>query len=209
MQKLFSLCAATTFIAGSALSVSAQDYSDNTPTRAASASQSNPDWTGFYGGIQLGYGDIDTDESRDNDGIIGGITGGYDYDLGNWVIGASVDYDFADLDISGSTDSIEEIFRAKLRGGYKIDRGLIYATAGYANAQFDNSGNDDGYFFGGGYDYLVSDHFSIGTEILYHRFNNVSRSSTGFFGINLTNSSDSIEDDVEVITIQIRGAIRF
>ena len=107
--------------------------------------------------------------------------------------GASVDYDFADLDISGSSDSIEEIFRAKLRGGYKVGRGLIYATAGYANADSDNSGNDDGYFFGGGYDYLVTDRFSVGTEILYHDFNNF----------------DSSDTDVEITTLQVRGTFRF
>ena len=193
MQKILSLLTTAAFIAGSALPGIAQDYSGDTPNKARSSEQASPDWTGFYGGIQLGYGNIDTSNSDDNSGVIGGFTGGYDHDLGNWVIGASLDYDFADLDISGSSDSIDQIFRAKLRGGYKVGRGLIYATAGYANANSDDSGNDDGYFFGAGYDYLVSDSFSIGTELLYHDFNNF----------------DSSSKDVEITTLQVRGTFRF
>ena len=42
-----------------------------------------PDWTGFYGGVQLGYADIDTNVSGSNGDVIGGLITGYDFDLGN------------------------------------------------------------------------------------------------------------------------------
>ena len=151
-----------------------------------------PNWTGFYAGGQLGYADIDPDNFNDDDGVIGGLVLGYDYDLGNnWVIGAGLDYDFADIDV-GPNASLEEIFRAKLRGGYKIGRGLLYATGGYAWADTDNLGSDDGYFIGGGYEHLVTDNISVGGEILYHEFD---------FG--------NPAGDIEATTVQVKATYRF
>lgn len=99
------------------------------PVPAAPAS---PDWTGFYGGGQLGYANVDPSGISSDDGVIGGLVGGYDYDLQNgFVIGAGLDYDFTDIDV-GTVASVEDVFRAKLRGGYKIGNGLAYATGGYA-----------------------------------------------------------------------------
>ena len=50
-------------------------------------------WTGFYGGASLGYGDINTNTNIANgSGVIGGILGGYRYDFGNWVAGAEADW---------------------------------------------------------------------------------------------------------------------
>ncbi|SLN48704.1 hypothetical protein PEL8287_02531 [Roseovarius litorisediminis] len=150
------------------------------------------DWTGFYGGAQIGFANVDASPGGDDDGVIGGIVGGYDYDLGNnWVIGAGLDYDFADITI-GTTD-VEEIFRLKARGGYKVGNGLIYGTTGYAWADTNNAGDDNGYFIGAGYEHLVSANFSVGGEVLYHEFDNFG--STG--------------SDLEATTVQIRGTFRF
>lgn len=151
------------------------------------------DWTGFYVGGQLGYAGVDTDISDSSDEFIGGFFGGYDYDLGQWVIGGSLDYDFTDADVAGGIAEVENIFRVKARGGYKFGNNLFYGTAGYALAETDNLGSDDGYFVGVGYEYLVNSNFSIGTEVLYHEFNNF-------------NSTDV---DVEATTVQIRGTFRF
>ena len=195
MQKLLSLFAVAALASSPAFAGSAGepvgDFAPETP--APAALQSSPDWTGFYGGIQLGYANVDTNAGSDDDDFIGGLTAGYDHDLGDWVIGASLDYDFTDIRIAGTTTDLEQIFRAKVRGGYKIGNGLLYATAGYANADTNNAGNEDGYFIGGGYEYLVSDHFSIGGEVLYHEFNNF----------------DSTSTDVEATTVQVRGTFRF
>ena len=43
------------------------------PVPAAPAS---PNWTGFYGGGQLGFGSVDTSVSGADEDIIGGFTGG-------------------------------------------------------------------------------------------------------------------------------------
>ena len=110
-----------------------------------------------------------------------------------FVVGAGLDYDFADIDLGGPNASLEEVFRAKLRGGYKIGRGLLYGTGGYAWADTDNIGDDDGYFVGAGYEHLVTDNFSLGLEGLYHEIDD--------FGTGIGDDS--------LTTVQARGTFRF
>ena len=153
---------------------------------------SSPDWTGFFLGGQVGYGDVDLSPGGSGDGAIGGITGGYDHDLGNgWVLGAGMDYDFADISV-GAVD-VEEIFRAKLRAGHKVGNGLIYGTGGYAWADTDIAGDDDGYFVGGGYEHRMTEQFTVGGEVLYHEFDSFTAGGA----------------DVEATTVQLRGTFRF
>lgn len=152
-----------------------------------------PDWTGFYGGAQLGYADIDSNvPGISGDGFIGGLTAGYDYDFGTGVVGAGLDYDFTDIGITPGVD-VENVFRVKVRGGFKVGNGLIYGTGGYAQADASLLGSQDGYFIGAGYDYLITDQFSVGAELLYHEFDNYGPTTV----------------DVEATTFQIRGAFRF
>ena len=157
----------------------------------APAATSGPDWTGFYAGGQLGYADIDSNAALSGDDVIGGLVAGYDYDLGDWVIGAGVDYDFANISLGGV--DLENIWRLKARAGYKIGDGLLYGTAGYANADTDIAGNDDGYFVGAGYEYLITRNVSLGGEVLYHEFNNFNGTATDF----------------EATTAQVRATFRF
>ncbi|KAB7615780.1 porin family protein [Amylibacter sp. SFDW26] len=157
------------------------------------AAPTTPNWTGGYIGGQIGYGDVGSNTAGvDGDGAIGGIIAGYDYDFGNWVAGAGVDYDFAKIDVS-PTAELENVLRLKLRSGYKIGQGLVYATAGYANADTNSLGDDDGYFAGAGYEHILYDNFSIGGELLYHEFDNFNSS-----GI-----------DLDATTLQVRGTFRF
>lgn len=163
-------------------------------TPVAPPAPSSPNWTGFYGGGQLGYGDVDTDLAGvDGDDIIGGLIVGYDYDFGNnWVVGAGLDYDFADIDLGGAA-TLEEVFRAKARAGYKLGNGLLYGTGGYAWADTNNFGDDSGYFVGAGYEHMLTQNISLGGEVLYHQFDNFGSANT----------------DLEATTVQARAAFRF
>lgn len=196
MKRASLIAAALTLGAAPALAGNTLPATDDTPEviQAAPAPVfGTPNWTGVYGGVQLGYADIDTNVSGSNDGFIGGLTGGYDYDLGNFVIGGGIDYDFADISVANGAANVENVFRAKLRGGYKVGNGLIYGTGGYAMAETDVLGSEDGYFIGAGYEHLVTENFSVGGELLYHEFDNFSGTTV----------------DVDATTLQVRGTFRF
>lgn len=161
---------------------------------APAPAPASPNWTGGYVGGQFGYGNADTNAPGvDGDGAIGGLTAGYDYDFGQWVIGGGLDYDWADISLGAGNPDLENIFRVKLRGGYKIGNGLLYGTGGWAQADTDTLGDDDGYFVGAGYEHMVTQNFSLGGEALYHEFSNFGTSTT----------------DLDASTVQVRGTFRF
>lgn len=169
---------------------------EDTPVSAPMApvpTNVGPDWTGFYGGAQLGYADVDTNVAGSDDGVIGGLTAGYDYDFGTFVLGGGLDYDFADIGVANNAATLENVFRAKVRGGYKLGDGLLYATGGYAQADTDTLGSDDGYFIGAGYEHMITQNFSMGGELLYHEFDDYNSTAV----------------DVEATTLQVRGTFRF
>ncbi len=158
------------------------------------------DWTGGYAGLQLGYADAEASVGAatiDGDDVIGGFIAGYDYDFGNYVLGAGIDADLADLDVGntalGNVTTLERVYRLKVRGGIKLGDGLLYATGGGAGADLDGIGYDTGYFVGAGYEHMVTDTISLGGEVLYHEFDD-------FKGTGV---------DVEATTFQVRAAYRF
>lgn len=151
------------------------------------------DWTGFYVGGQIGNANVDTSlMGVDGSDVIGGLIAGYDYDLGTWVIGGGIDYDWSDTDLSGAA-TVERVFRLKAHAGYKINDGLLYGVGGYADAETDTLGSSDGWFLGAGYEHRVTDQISVGGEILYHEFDDFN--NTGI--------------DVDATTIQLRATFRF
>ncbi len=160
---------------------------------AGHALAQSTDWTGAYAGEELGFADVDAGLiGGGGDGIIGGLVGGYDWDLGTWVLGIGADYDFANISLGTAAD-LEEVWRIRVRGGYKIGQGLAYGTAGYASADTDTLGDDDGYFIGAGYEHRLAPNFSLSGEVLYHEFNDFNATTT----------------DIDTTTVQVRGTFRF
>lgn len=203
-KHLLSAAAASALMAGTAFAGNLEPAPvEPVITPAPAPAPTSPNWTGFYAGGELGYANVDLSaggSSVDESGLIGGLVAGYDYDLGDFVIGAGVDYDWTDVEFNiggGSALEIDSIWRAKLRGGYKLGNGLLYATAGYAQAEASVSGfgstDDDGYFVGAGYEHMVTDNMSLGGEVLYHEFDDF----------------DSSPIDAEVVTAQARATFRF
>lgn len=156
-----------------------------------------PDWTGWYGGVSLGYADVSSGGVANGSGVIGGVLGGYRYDFGQWVLGAEVDYDWAGFDLNDAgTSSLDAIYRFKIQAGADIGQTFLYGTAGIARADttIDNvSINSNGWVAGVGADYAVTDQWLVGGEILYNEFDDFGNS-----GI-----------DGDGTTFKLRAAFRF
>lgn len=134
------------------------------------------EWTGFYAGGQLGYGDVvSTGKALEGNGAIGGVHAGYNRDFGKLVLGGELDYDLGNVDLSNGAGTLDSVARLKLRAGADLGRVLVYGTAGLAMANATvgkTSRSGDGYFGGLGADYALSDKWSVGGEVLLHRFDN-------------------------------------
>ncbi len=155
------------------------------------------DWSGFYAGAQFGYADIDSNGSGlDGNGFLGGVHAGYRWDFGSYVAGAELDYDSADIDLGGTTGTLDDVARLKLIGGAEFGNSLIYATAGVARASASVPGaelSDNGYFLGAGIDYAVSERWTVGGELLQHKFDDF----------------DDTGVDLDATTLKAKVAMRF
>lgn len=146
-------------------------------------------WTGFYAGIQGGYGwgtsdwDAPAGTSNKPTGYLLGGTLGYNYQMGSWVWGIEADAAWAD--IKGSTacgaftceTRTEYLGTIRGRLGYAFDRFLPYITGGgaYGNikassTQPGTTGMDKanfGWTVGGGLEYAFLGNWSAKLEYLY------------------------------------------
>lgn len=191
--------AATALLAAMTLGTAAFAGSINQPAEAPVVSAPPPapvydaqSWTGFYIGLQLGYGDVDGGGlSGDNE--IFGFHSGYDHDFGDFVLGGEVDFDQTSIDLNGGAATIDTVGRLKFKGGYDLGNTLIYATAGYAFADT-SVGDESAPFYGIGATYRMNNGYSIGAELLEHKFDDVG----GAPGL-----------DLDATTLTIRGSLRF
>ena len=134
------------------------------------------DWTGFYAGAQLGYGQLKSDAiAEEPQDLLYGVHAGYLYDLGNIVVGAEIDYDMTEIGFAAPAVDLDSVARFKLRAGYDAGAFQPYLTAGVAQASVSGAldGNSDGEFAGLGLDYQLSDSFRVGGEVLAHQFDNL------------------------------------
>ncbi|MGC9371421.1 MAG: outer membrane protein [Paracoccaceae bacterium] len=157
------------------------------------------DWTGFYAGLQLGFGESDASGAAtgDADGALGGVHAGYNWDFGNYVVGAELSYDASDIKQGGGGTKVDNLARLKLRVGADMGQNLVYAAGGPAWMDISTPGagssDDNGWFLGAGLEHALRENMTLGGEILYHQFDNFSKSGV----------------DYEVLTIQARVSFRF
>ena len=151
-------------------------------------------WTGFYVGVNAGYGFSNNDRNGlgtytvapggvtgapfaagtvltngnttgSNDGFVGGGQIGYNYQIGQFVIGIEADAQFADLNnarpgtvvtdtphlagFAGAQNAnfggIDWFGTVRGRLGYAIDRMMIYGTGGFAFGGADQKGFTDNF----------------------------------------------------------------
>jgi outer membrane immunogenic protein len=142
-------------------------------------------WTGFYVGVNGGWGGGTSGGvfGNPNGGLVGG-TVGYNYQIGQFVVGLEGDWDWADLNKSGSilgtaySNKVDSVLTARARAGYAIDRALLYVTAGYAGAEdkvsmpgsFSSTDWRSGGAFGAGIEYAFTNNISAKAEYIYAPF---------------------------------------
>lgn len=122
-------------------------------------------WTGFYVGVNAGYGwTVDdtvtingTTYDIDADSFVGGAQVGYNYQIGSFVVGVEGDLQWADF--GGDSDWFSTV---RARAGVAFDRALVYATGGFAFADDAN-----GWSLGGGLEYAFTDNLTAKIEGLY------------------------------------------
>ena len=157
---------------------------------AAAPAPMGGDWTGGYAGLSFGSLSADADDFDDSEAVYG-LHGGYDYDFGQFVLGGEIDFQSGD-DIELGDVEVDNVVRAKIRGGYDLGRTLVYGTIGAAQLNTDDA-DDTGVVGGVGIEYKVTDRFTVGGEYLAHRFDDF----------------DDSDVDVEADTVSLRGSFRF
>ena len=127
------------------------------------------DWTGPYAGAQLGWGR--SGSAASGDGAIGGLHLGYLQDFGGFAAGVEGSFDAARIG-TGLGGRINEVGRLGVRGGATTGDLFFYATGGIAYGRASNIGSDDGWFAGIGAEMRLTEQWSVGGELLHHRFRN-------------------------------------
>jgi outer membrane immunogenic protein len=150
-------------------------------------------WTGFYVGVNAGYGWTNNDFSvvtpagtvlavtgEDDGGFVGGAQVGYNFQFGSFVVGVETDLQYADIGGRGSftpvvgttfvTDDSDNYFgTVRARLGFAFDRALIYATGGFAYGDVGTfgGGSNGGWTVGGGIEYAFTNNLTLKLEGLY------------------------------------------
>ncbi len=143
------------------------------------------DWTGAYVGAQLGYGDVNSNGAAlDGHDYFGGVHAGYRWDLGNWVAGSELSYDANNIGLGAvAGDKLSDVLALKLTAGREIGNSLVYGTLGAARANASVGGadlSDTGLVYGAGFDYAVSERWTVGGEVTEHKFGNFDNSGVDF-----------------------------
>jgi outer membrane immunogenic protein len=182
-SRLLGLLAATALTTAGISAAAAADL----PSRAAPAPiiAAAPifTWTGFYVGVNAGYGWSDDDfdavdfaDDEDDGGFVGGAQVGYNWQFGSFVVGAEADIQYADFGREGVFNFVDEdgdIFdgefersdwfgTVRARAGVAFGQALVYATGGFAFADDAN-----GWTVGGGLEYAFTNNLSAKIEGLY------------------------------------------
>ena len=159
-------------------------------------------WTGFYVGVNAGYGWNANDsivigaerfDLDDDGGFVGGAQAGYNYQIGSFVVGLEGDIQYADFggddrfDFDGD-GILDDDFNTsdwfgtvRARAGVAFDRALIYATGGFAFAD-----NATGWTVGGGLEYAFTNNLSAKIEGLYVNLDQ----DDNFPGLDLDNDAE-------------------
>lgn len=155
------------------------------------------DWTGYYAGLQAGYG-WGSSKIRGTEGepfsaapdLDGGFIGGHVAGLWQFdhaVIGAVAELNYSAIDGSAEAESgnsfgtaIKWFGSVNAKAGYAMDRLLVYGVGGVAFAGIETSQSagtafaktetNVGWTIGAGVDFALTDKFVVGAQYRYYDF---------------------------------------
>jgi outer membrane immunogenic protein len=157
----------------------AADLPARTYTKAPAAAVAINNWTGFYLGAMGGYAQENSDGLGSLSGGFAGGTVGYNWQMGNLVLGIEADAAWADVGATfGVVESrIRDMGTVRGRVGYAFDQVLIYGTGGYAWADnrlsiagLSDSKVHSGWTLGAGVEVMFAPKWSVKAEYLYRSF---------------------------------------
>jgi outer membrane immunogenic protein len=179
-------------LAGVATSAFAADLPTSKPAPVYAPPPVFFTWTGFYIGANglYGWGDVHGANSGvfgSPTGGMGGVTTGYNYQIGQFVTGIEGDFDWGDIsqnkNLGGGDSSkyhVQDFATVRARFGVAMDRALLYVTGGYAGgeihgtlidaalpAAFTNNSWQNGYAVGAGIEYAFTNNISAKAEYLF------------------------------------------
>ncbi len=181
---------AATFLAGALASANAADLGTRKPSPVLPI-MATYNWTGFYVGIQGGYGFGDNTHTNgvvtsgkinNNGGMIGG-TIGYNHQINSMVLGLEADIAYASFKDStltncaapGCKTEVRWFGTGRARLGYAIDRFMPYITGGVAFGDvrasagaFVGTSTRTGWTIGGGVEAAVLQNVTLKAEYLYY-----------------------------------------
>ena len=182
LSKISALLVATTFITPA---LGADLLRGSIDVQEAAVS----DWSGAYVGVGVGYGAFEDRDARfdaffpgfvsKGDGFGLSAHVGYNFQLGNFVVGAEADitqlnepFRTAPPILRASDLRINDIMTLRGRIGYDMDRFLPYVTAGVSRAttNIDTVTEGYGYAAGIGIDYKVTEKILFGVQYMRHEF---------------------------------------
>jgi outer membrane immunogenic protein len=205
---------ATVFSAAGLLAGATPGFAADIPVKAPIAAPvvAAFSWSGFYLGANAGYGTgrmsadatiaagglgATADLGTDVKGFVGGGQLGYNWQMGQFVIGIEADMNFSDQKASNSVaclgvagclltvdSKIKSFETVRGRLGYTVfDRSLVYFTGGWARLStsttatatlagvsatlLDTSNSNNGWAIGAGYEQMIWDRWSYKLEYLY------------------------------------------
>lgn len=141
-------------------------------------------WTGFYAGVNAGYGfgaftGRGSGIFKDPSGFIGGGQIGYNHQINQLVIGVETDLQYSGVSgknaAGASKGSIPYFGTVRARAGIAMDRLMPYVTAGYAyggteltvGAVGTTKTMHHGYVLGAGIEYAFTNNITAKVEGLY------------------------------------------
>lgn len=195
MKKI--LLTTTALIALGIAPAAAADLAARPYTKAPVAIAIN-NWSGFYLGAMGGYAQENSSGIGTLSGGFAGGTAGYNWQMGNIVLGLEADAAWADVGatvglfggLASVSSNIRDMGTVRGRLGYAFDTVLIYGTGGYAwadnritatalGASISDSHIHSGWTAGAGVEVMFAPKWSVKAEYLYRSF----ASETYFGGI--------------------------